>query len=104
VSSPSNAIKYSIQLSNSSKVNWYYSSSSDSMTKVGLVRGTGNGESFSAQYNVGDADYTQSNTAITSGKTVYFVFFAVAYGCKDDLTAIYSMPASLYANIDYTLP
>jgi hypothetical protein len=105
VSSPSTAIKYIIQPSNASKVDWYYKSSTSSET-VGLVRGTLSSEpSFSKPYLVGDADYSSSNAAIQSGKTVYLVFFAVAYGIKDsDLTAIYSMPASLYTTVEYTLP
>lgn len=103
----STAVKFNFTM-DSSTANWYYTNSTDSgSTKVYVVRGLGTStnNSFSYKYVSGDADYTLSNNAVTSGQTVYLVFFAVAYGYNiSSLTSIYSVPTSLYTTMSYTLP
>jgi hypothetical protein len=106
VANSSSSVSFTIQPSNSSSEYWYYKNSSDATAKKYYVaRGTGSGESFSAAYNAGDSDYSNTTGAITSGKTVYLVFFAVAYGFDmGNLVTIYGMPTSLSQPVEYTLP
>jgi hypothetical protein len=88
----SSSTKFTIQLDNSVR-DWYFIDSSDSSTQTAIYRNTGStGVSFNTTYTSGDDDY-DSSTTIGSGKEIYIVMFAVAYGF--DLSssgAIYSLP------------
>lgn len=89
----SSSTKFTIQLDNSVR-NWYFTDSSDSTsTQTAIYRNTGSSDvSFNTTYTSGDDDY-DSSTTIGSGKEIYIVMFAVAYGF--DLSssgAIYSLP------------
>ena len=93
-----------------STTDWYYVTSSDS-AQIQIVRATGDttGQSFNDLYLVGDVDYGSTSNGVGSGKAVYIVAFAVAYGYDySKLASIYSFPASLYEPIGgsngYTLP
>jgi hypothetical protein len=97
----SSATTFNIQMSRSSSANWYYNTDTP---QTEIVRGIGlaANNSFNYQYLDGDVDYGSKGYSVQSGGTVYFVFFAVAYGYDfSRLSAIYSFPQSLYSSIQY---
>jgi hypothetical protein len=94
---------------------WYYTVSTDpsSSAGIGIVRSTES--SFNSLYAATDKDYnglakdgtTADSSPSLSGDTVYFVFYAIAYGydISKPTAGIYSMPASLSSETlaSYTL-
>jgi hypothetical protein len=104
----SSATTFNIQMLNNASstntTNWYYTSNT-SASQTQIVRGIGlaTNNSFNYQYVIPDADYgSTTGNPVLSGGTVYFVFFAVAYGYNfSTLSAIYSFPQSLYSYIQY---
>jgi len=97
----SGATTYTIQILQAT--NWYYTSDVAS-TQNYLIRGIGSlGKSFNDTYLAADPDTSTASDLVT-GSTIYIVAFAVAYGYDfTKLTSIYSLPASLYQEIVFTL-
>jgi hypothetical protein len=108
VSTTSSAVKFTFTM-DSSTTNWYYNSTDASLSgqTIEVVRGLGTttDSSFNDSYLASNSDYSYSTAAVTSGGTVYLVFFAIAYGYDiSSLSSIYSFPTSLYQTISYTIP
>jgi hypothetical protein len=101
------AVSFDILLDNTmSTANWYYKRSTAPDTKVisRSISTAGSAVSFESKYSSSDADYASG----TKSDTIYFVFFAVAYGVdtvhSGSFGNIYSLPISLYKEFPYTLP
>jgi hypothetical protein len=89
---------------------WYYTRSTLSTSvHVGITRSASTSslpKSFESNYGLSDSDYAGSGAG--SNSTIYFVFFAVAYGIDPSsatsFNPIYSLPVTLYTSFQYTLP
>jgi hypothetical protein len=103
------ATKYYLYMeSGSVSTNWYYTTNADTSSEgTELVRGieqASGSNSFNYPYTTSDGDYKGSSGS-SSGSTVYFMAFAIAYGYNlASLTNIYSLPASLEEPLSFTLP
>ncbi len=61
--------------------------------------------SFESSYSSGDPDYAGAGAG--SGNTIWFVFFALAYGVDTSSASfgnLYSQPVSLYVSMQYKIP
>jgi len=90
--------------------NWFFKKSSDLATQIEVTRSinsSGNQPvSFEDSYSNGP-DFTSATGAGSASGTIYFVFFAVAYGVDTSSTSFannYSLPMSFLTPISYVIP